>query len=87
MSFQPFESVLSDAAATSCSPRSPRDDADMRNPRSLPGAAQLLLAVVVMGVSVAVAHLVGLSDDWATIVGIFVGALLLTLWEAVGGRA
>lgn len=58
----------------------------MRNPRSLPGFAQLVLAIVTMAALWQVALALGVPNVWAGLAGVFFGSLLLGLWEAFTAR-
>jgi uncharacterized membrane protein len=58
----------------------------MRNPRSLPGVIQFVIAVCAMVAFGLVADAIGVPSNWAGLVGIFLGSLVMTLWEAASRR-
>jgi len=58
----------------------------MGNPWALPGLVQLLLAVIVMAMFGLILWALGVPDGWAGFGGIFLGSLLLGLWESSATR-
>ncbi len=58
----------------------------MRSPRALPGLVQLLLAIIAMAMFWLMLWALGVPDGWAAFGGIFLGSLLLGLWESLATR-